>query len=79
MNETHNYDTRQIQNNVYFKPKINKSIGKKRLVYGAFELWKNIDESLKLLNWPSFKKNTKKYNECLLINENITVTLLLPN
>ena len=50
INEMHNYDMRQIQNKVYFKPRINKSIGKERLVYGGFELWKNITEFLKLLN-----------------------------
>ena len=37
INETHNYDTRQIQNKVYFKPRINKSIGEKKLVNRGFE------------------------------------------
>ena len=58
----HNNDTRQIQNKVYFKPRINKSIGKIGVVYRGFELRKNIDESLKPLNWPSFEEKYKKYN-----------------
>ena len=33
INETHNYNTRQVQNNVYFKPRVDKSIGKEMLVY----------------------------------------------
>ena len=33
INETHNYDTEQIRNKVYFKPRINKSVRKNRLVY----------------------------------------------
>ena len=29
INKTHNYDTRQIKNKVYFKPRLNKTVEKK--------------------------------------------------
>ena len=59
INETHNHNMRQVRNEVYFKLRINKSVRNKRLVYRGFESWKNIDESLNFLNWPSFKNTIK--------------------
>ena len=60
LNEIHNHNTRQTQNAVYFKPRVNKSIGKELLVYRGAKLWENIDNSIKSLTWYSFKKRFKR-------------------
>ena len=59
INNTHNCALRQEQNKVYFKPRINKSMKEEMLVYEDFELWKNIDEFRKPLNWPTFKEKSE--------------------
>ena len=38
LNEIHSHNTRQTQNAVYFKPRVNKSIGKELLVYRGANL-----------------------------------------
>ena len=60
LNEMHTHNTRQTQNAVYFKPRVNKSIGKELLVYRGAKLWENIASSIKSLSWYSFKKRFKR-------------------
>ena len=60
LNEIHSHNTRQTQNAVHFKPRVNKSIGKELLVYRGAKLWENIDKSIKSLGWYSLKKWFKR-------------------
>ena len=56
----HSHNTRQTQNEVYFKPRMKKTIGKELLVYGDDKLWENVNRSIKRLIWHSLKKRFKR-------------------
>ena len=58
----HNYSTRQKQNLEYFKPQINKVIGREMLTHrSCSHLWKEIKPSIKNLGWFFLKHNTKNF------------------
>ena len=57
----HVHNTRQVENITFYKPRINKSIGKNLLVYRGNSIWNEINNSIKKLNWNSFKKQYKKH------------------
>ena len=52
----HVHNTTQVENITFYKPRINKSIGKNLLVYRGNSIWNEINNSIKRLNWNSFKK-----------------------
>ena len=55
----HSHNTRTKHNLVYFKPRVQTSIGKKSLTYRGYELWGKIDYKVKKSPWLSFKKKHK--------------------
>ena len=57
----HIHNTRQAENIIFYKPRINKSIEKNLLVYSGNSIWNEINNFIKKLNWYSFKKQYKKH------------------
>ena len=52
----HSHDTRQLDKNVYFLPRVNKSFGKILLAFRGSKIWNTIDPTIKSMPWVSFKK-----------------------
>ena len=53
-------NTRSNHNLVYFKPRVQLSIGKKSLTYRGSELWEKNHCKVKESPWLSFKKKIKQ-------------------
>ena len=52
----HSHNTRQLLNNVYFLPRVNKQFAQNLLSYRGTKLWTTIDNDIKSLDWSPFKK-----------------------
>ena len=55
----HSHDTRQLDKNVYFLPRVNKSFAKNLLAFRGTKIWSTIDPTIKSMPWVSFKKKLK--------------------
>ena len=56
LKSTHSHDTRQLDKNVYFLPRVNKSFAKNLLALRGTKIWSTIDPTIKSMPWVSFKK-----------------------
>ena len=52
----HSHNTRQLDENVYFLPRVNKSLAENLLAFRGIKLWSTINPSKKTLHWISVKK-----------------------
>ena len=55
LESVHDHNTRQLSQNVYFKPSVSKNIGRETILYGGVSLWGEIRMNIKNANWASFK------------------------
>ena len=55
----HSRDTRQLDKNVYFLPRVNKSFAKNLLAFRGTKICSTIDPTIKSMPWVSFKKKFK--------------------
>ena len=55
----HSHDTRQLDKNVYFMPRVNKSFAKNLLAFRDMKIWSTIDPTIRSMPWVSFKKKLK--------------------
>ena len=55
LESVHDHNTKQLTKNVYFKPTVNKNIGRETILYRGGSLWGEIGMNIKTANWASFK------------------------
>lgn len=59
INTIHYHNTRQVENSVFFLPRVNKEIAQNLLAFRGTKLWTSINHETKILHWSSFKKRYK--------------------
>ena len=60
LESVHDHKTRQLTKSVYFKPSVDKNIGKETILNREGSLSGEIDVNIKTANWTSFKTQYKK-------------------
>ena len=55
----HSHDTRQLNKNVHFLPRVYKSFAKNLLAFRGTKIWSTVNPTIKSMPWVSFKKKLK--------------------